>query len=70
MVTIFPFSDEWMSHSHVKALFSATRWNQYVENWPVALAALRHLWEKGRVSELKSPYYEQFDKPGKNLKII
>jgi len=69
MVGGFPFQDEWLSRSHVTALFSAARWNQYVKNWPVALAALRQLWEMGKVSELKSPYYEPFEKPAKNFKI-
>jgi hypothetical protein len=59
----FPFSDERISRSKVKALSLATRWNPYVANWTVALDALRRLWETGKVSELKSPFYEPFEKP-------
>jgi hypothetical protein len=39
------------------------RWNPYVSNWPIVLAALRRLWETGKVSELKSPFYEPLKKP-------
>jgi len=35
--------------------------NQYLANWPVLLDALRRLWEIGRVSELKTPFYDPFD---------
>ena len=63
MLTGFPFREEWQSRSSVKALFGATRWNQLVTNWTVALDALRRLWETGKVSELKSPFYEPFEKP-------
>lgn len=41
----------------------ATRWNQYRAHWPVVLDALRQLWEVGKVSELKSPFYELLEKP-------
>ena len=47
----------------VKSLFGATRWNQYRSNWPVVLDALRQLWQVGKVSELKSPFYEMVEKP-------
>jgi hypothetical protein len=47
----------------VRSLFGAARWNRYVANWPVVLAALSRLWETGKVSELKSPFYELFEKP-------
>jgi len=50
----------------VRKLFGATRWNQYVANWPVVLAALRELWEMGRVSELKTPFCE----PPQKQKIL
>jgi hypothetical protein len=46
----------------INGLFGATRWNQYVANWPVVLAALNRLWEAGKVSELKSPFYEPVEK--------
>ena len=63
MLTGYPFSDEWQGRSTVKALFRATRWNQYVGNWPVVLDALRRLWETGKVSEFKTPFYEPVEKP-------
>ena len=66
MVSGFPFNDEWQSRSHVRALFGAARWNQYVSNWSVTLAALRHLWKMGKVSELKSPYYDLVDRSKNN----
>ena len=62
MVSGFSFSDEWQSRSNIKALIGATRWNQYVSNWSVVLAALRQLWKMGKVSELKSPFYEPVEK--------
>ena len=62
MLTGLPVGDEWKNRV-VKALFSATRWSQYIMNWSIALAALRQLWETGKVSELKSPFYEPFEKP-------
>jgi hypothetical protein len=34
------------------------QWIRYTSNWPIALRALRQLWETGRVSELKSPFWE------------
>jgi hypothetical protein len=61
-LTGFPLDQEWRSRT-VRALFGATRWNQYVANWTVTLDALRRLWEAGRVSELKSPFYEPVEKP-------
>jgi hypothetical protein len=42
----------------IRAIFGMARWNPYARNWPVVLEALRQLWEKGKVSELKSPFYE------------
>ena len=62
MLTGLPFHDEGMHPSHVKALLRAARWNQYVEHWSEALHALRRLWEMGKVSELKSPFYEPVKK--------
>ena len=50
----------------VKNLFGALRMNQYRTNWPIIMAALRQLWEMGKVSELKSPYYELVEKPRVN----
>jgi hypothetical protein len=63
MLTGFSLGDEWQSRSSVKALFGAARWNQYIMNWSIALDALRQLWETGKVSELKSPFYEPIEKP-------
>jgi len=37
--------------------------NRFMTNWPIILDVLRHLWEMGKVSELKSPFYEPFEKP-------
>lgn len=37
-------------------------WNQYIINWPIALDALRKLWETGKVFQLKSPLYEPLKK--------
>jgi hypothetical protein len=31
-------------------------------NWPLILDALRRLWEMGKVSEMKSPFYEVLGK--------
>jgi hypothetical protein len=39
------------------------QWIRYISNWPIALNALRQLWETGRVSELKSPFWELPQKP-------
>ena len=47
----------------VRGIFGATRWNQYRSNWPVVLDALRQLWQVGKVSELKSPFYEMVEMP-------
>ena len=55
MLTGFPIEDQ------VKNLFGALRMNQYITNWPIVLDALRRLWEIGKVSELKTPFYEPFD---------
>jgi hypothetical protein len=63
MLTGYPFGDEWQSRSRARALFGAARWNQYVLNWPVLLAALHRLWEMGKVSEFKTPFYEPVEKP-------
>ena len=56
-----PLDDQWRSRV-IRSLFGATRWNHYVANWPVVLAALHRLWEGGKVSELKSPFYEPVEK--------
>jgi hypothetical protein len=55
---------EWMI-KWVPELFESMRryrttqqWTRYAANWPIALNALRQLWETGRVSELKSPFWE------------
>jgi hypothetical protein len=64
MLTRIPLDAEWTSHV-VRGIFGATRWNQYRSNWPVVLDVLRQLWEAGKVSELKSPFYEPVEKPVK-----
>ena len=63
MVTRFPFSDKWQSRPNMMALLDAMRMNQYRTNWPILLKALRQLWEMGKVSEFKSPFYELLEKP-------
>jgi hypothetical protein len=61
MLTGFPLDNEPKSRM-ISGLFGAARWNQYVANWPVVLAALNRLWEVGKVSELKSPFYEPVER--------
>ena len=61
-ITGIPFDNESRARM-VRSLFGATRWNRYVANWPVVLDALHQLWEAGKVSELKSPFYEPVKKP-------
>jgi hypothetical protein len=61
MLTGFPLGVE--SSQIAKAIFGLARWNPYVSNWPIVLNALRQLWEMGKVSELKSPFYESVEKP-------
>lgn len=73
----FPLADEWKDYVRVLTDLSAvvrrnqaasTRYKdyfEYVENWPIALDALRKLWEMGKVSELKTPFYEPFEKSAK-----
>ncbi|MGE5643447.1 MAG: hypothetical protein ACM3Y8_10585 [Byssovorax cruenta] len=68
MVTEFPFNDEWQNRSHVRTLFGAARWNQYVSNWSITLAALRQLWKMGKVSELKSPFYDLVERSKNNTR--
>ncbi|HSL47042.1 MAG TPA: hypothetical protein VK897_26630 [Anaerolineales bacterium] len=47
----------------VNAKLRMARWNPFVLHWSIALDALRQLWETGKVSELKSPFYEPVEKP-------
>ena len=42
--------------------------SRFMPNWPILLDALRHLWEIGKVSELKSPFYAPVEKPAKKSK--
>jgi len=66
MLTGFHFGDEWQSRMGRDIfIFGMARWNPYVSNWPIVLDALRHLWETGKASELKSPYFEPIEKPAK-----
>jgi hypothetical protein len=39
------------------------QWVRYISNWTIALNALRQLWETGKVSELKSRFWESPQKP-------
>jgi hypothetical protein len=41
----------------------AQAFSRFMTNWPIILDALRHLWKMGKVSELKSPFYEPIEKP-------
>jgi hypothetical protein len=65
MLTGFPLGVE--ESQVAKAIFGLARWNPYVSNWPIVLHALRQLWEMGKVSELKSPFYEPFEKAKNSL---
>jgi hypothetical protein len=65
----FISGDDWQSR-HMSELLRVARrnqnlahWNKYVENWSIVLDALRQLWETGKVSELKTPFYEPSQKP-------
>ena len=58
MLTGLPLGDMWKNLTVMERLVRATRWNQYASHWPVTLSALRRLWEVGKTSELKSPFYE------------
>jgi hypothetical protein len=65
MLTGFPLGEESDSHKMLPLIHAMRRnewWNQYVANWPIVLDALRRLWEMGKVSELKTPFYEPFEK--------
>jgi hypothetical protein len=62
MLAGFPLSAERQSQM-ARRIFGMARWNPYVTNWPVVLAALRQLWEVGKVSELKTPFCEPVEKP-------
>lgn len=61
MIAPFPMSDD-LKAPFVDGLLAAMRMNQYRINWPVLLAALRRLWETGKVSQFKTPYYEPLPK--------
>jgi DNA-directed RNA polymerase specialized sigma24 family protein len=37
--------------------------SRLMTNWPTMLDALRQLWETGKVSEFKTPFYEPLKKP-------
>jgi hypothetical protein len=43
-------------------LSQSHEWSQYVANWPVVLEALYKLWKLGKVSQMKTPFYEPFKK--------
>lgn len=76
MLDEFPFSDEWKNKSDVlnfvdlirrlTSFYDMNQYRQYVAQWPVALEALRTLWKAGKVSQLKSPFYEPVEKPKAN----
>jgi len=72
MLSDYPFSAEWKSDRTTSDLGGLIRrltlfhdmnqYRQYMANWPIALEALRQLWEVGKVSELKSPFYERVER--------
>lgn len=62
MFTGLPLYPEWQPRM-LRSMFGMARWNLYVRNWPVVLEALHELWENGKVSELKTPFYELIEKP-------
>ena len=62
MLTGFPFYPTPQTDI-MQRILGVARWSPYVMNWPVVLAALRALWENGKVSQLKSPFYERIEKP-------
>ena len=66
MLTGLHLGDLWKNSMVMTRLIRATRWNQYASNWPVTLEALRQLWEVGKVSELKSPFYEPIENQAKS----
>lgn len=57
MFTGSSLGDAWKSQ-FVAALLNMVHMNRYIANWPVVLDALRQLWETGKVSELRTPFYE------------
>ena len=61
MIAPFPMSDD-LKTPFVDGLLAAIHMNRYQTNWPVLLAALRRLWETGKVSQFKTPYYEPLGK--------
>ena len=62
MLPRLPSNGEW-NRPMVRDLFGLMRLNQYRTNWPIVLDALRQLWEIGKVSQLKSSFYEPVEKP-------
>jgi len=47
----------------ISGMVRMNQYNQYMRHWPIVLKALRRLWELGKVSELKSPFFEPVEKP-------
>lgn len=72
MFTGIPDNNEWKNKSDMLNFIDLTRrltsfhdmnqYRQYEAQWPIALEALRTLWEVGKMSELKSPFYERVEK--------
>lgn len=61
MLTGFPLNPKGQ-YDIGRRILELARWNPYARNWPVVLEALHQLWERGKVSQLKSPFYEPFEK--------
>jgi hypothetical protein len=66
---IFFYEDQEWAFQRVRDVFEMNRrarttqqWLRYVSHWPIALKALRRLWEMGTVSEMKSPFWEPSQK--------
>lgn len=45
---------------HVRQI-EAQAMSRLMTNWPILLDALRHLWQAGKVSEFKTPFFKPFD---------
>jgi hypothetical protein len=64
MLIGYPFSLDQKSQRYMfKRVLDVARWSLFVSNWSIALNALRQLWESGKASEFKTPFYEPVEKP-------
>lgn len=67
LINRFSFSDQGNNPeiNVLRNLSHSYEWSQYVANWPITLKALRKLWELGKVSQLKTPFYDPLKKIAK-----